>query len=100
MQIIPKPKLNNAYVPVVNRGYMWVDSNSNIYTSGGHFYEQAYWNESAYYVQKKDIPNFSIWRYSIGQNSWTEVPVDYHMIRLISSAATSIPVFNLSFSFA
>jgi len=81
---------------------MWVDINSNIYISGGHFFEQAYWNESAYYVQDKDIPNFSIWRYSISQNSWTEVPVDpdAHMIREISSAATSIPAFNLSYAFA
>jgi len=81
---------------------MWVDSNSNIYTSGGHFPDRPYWNESAYYVQDKDIPNYSIWRYSISQNSWTEVPVDpdAHMIRLISSAATSIPVFNRSYSFA
>jgi len=82
---------------------MWTDSNGYIYTSGGHFFERAYWNESAYYVQKQDIPNFSIWRYSINQDKWTEMLLDSSgdsMVRLISSAATSIPGFNLSFAYA
>ena len=80
-----------------------MDSNGNIYTSGGHFFEQAYWDESKYHVKQKDIPNFSIWRYSITQEKWTEVFLDSSgdpMIRLISSAATSIPGFNLSIAFA
>ena len=69
-----------------------VDRKSNIYTSDGYFLEQAYWDESVYHVQQKDIPNFSIWRYNISQ--------DYPMIKLISPAATGIPEFNLSYAFA
>ena len=30
----PNPKINGSYVPVVNRGYMWVDSSGQIFLSG------------------------------------------------------------------
>lgn len=102
MNIVDVPRINGNYIPIVNRGYMWRDDRGNIYLAGGHFYEQAYWDESRYYVRKEEIPDLSIWMYNIDQSTWTEIKPDpaSNMQRLISSAAISIPGLNQSYAFA
>ena len=88
------------YVPVVNRGYMWSDSENHIYTAGGHFFTQAWWDESAFHRQKADIPDYSIWKYDLNLRVWIQIkPIGDKVIRLISSGYTSIPSTNLSYSY-
>lgn len=88
-------------VPVLNRGIIWTDATTgNIYIAGGHFFKQAYWDASEFYVPDDQIPDFSIWKYDLKADSWEEItPIGEDMTRLISSAYTSIPTMDRSFAF-
>ena len=111
LTIIRREKLNTgSFIPVVNRGTMWQDSLENIYISGGHFFSQpfpgawGYWDLSKFFVQKEDIPDYSVWRYNIKTSGWDnlfpEIDSQYPpLIRLVSAGYTSIPSMNLSFAF-
>lgn len=101
MKLTPRPKINGVYVPLTLRGYMWTNTeNSHLYISGGHFYDVPYWNQSVYYVNKRNIPDYSLWRFDIAEHKWDELyPTGDHMIRLSSTAYTSIPQTNLSYAF-
>ena len=111
MTVIPKNRLaTDDPVPVFNRGCMWQDNLENIYISGGHFFSQpfpgpmGYWDLSEYFVQKEDIPDYSVWQYNLGNNDWTDlspqVDSQYPPLRRLASAAyTSFPSANLSYAF-
>ena len=88
------------HVPVVTKGYMWSDSENHIYFAGGHFLSQPWWDQSAFYRQKADIPDYSIWKYDMNRNSWGEIkPIGDKVIRLTASGYTSIPSKNLSYAY-
>lgn len=61
-------------VPVVNRFGIWADSNQDsIYIQGGHFYTAPGWNESEYNIKGGDIPPYSIWRFDLSSQQWTDI---------------------------
>ena len=111
LTVIRREKLDTgSYIPVVNSGSMWQDSLENIYISGGHFFSQAwggilgYWDLSKFFVQKKDIPDYSVWRYDTSTSEWDnlfpEIDSQYPPLsRLTSAGYTSIPSMNLSYAF-
>ena len=111
LTVIRREKLDTgSYIPVVNRGSMWQDSLENIYICGGHFFSQpfegtwGYWDLSKFFVQKKDIPDYSVWRYNIKTNEWDnlfpEIDSKYPpLARLVSAGYDSIPSMNLSYAF-
>ena len=91
-----------AFVPIVSSGYMWMDDTSNhIFIAGGIFAPVGMWyGNSTHYLKKKDIPNYSLWRYAISSGQWGEVkPSDDPLIRRAISAYTSVPTYNKSFAF-
>ena len=111
MQVIKKPTLDpkrpgiaaDSDPAITSRGYMWIDSQGNIYQSGGHFSSRRYFNESRYNIPKNQIPDFRIWKYDPKTDDWSPIKpqtLGEPMIRLISSAAISIPSMDMSFAFA
>ena len=96
---------NGGYISVANRAHMWRDSLDNIYVAGGHFFAQpypknwTYWEGSQYYLERKKIPGYTLWRYNINSDDWTQVQVKEPLRRLASSGYTSIPSTNTSYAF-
>ena len=97
-----------SIIPVVNRGYMWQDSLGFVYIGGGHFFSQkwpqkwSYWQGSQFYLEKENIPEYSLWRYDINNNNWDKVLFTsgaQPLKRLISSGYVSIPSINMSYAF-
>lgn len=83
---------------------MWQDpSNKYYYISGGHFYSARYWNESDYFVDDEEIPEYNIWRFDLEKEEWS--PQQFSMDsggvaeRMISSADLSIPAQRVSFAY-
>ena len=98
---------NSSFVPVANRGYMWQDSLGNVYIGGGHFFSQpwpedwTYWQKSQFFLEKKKIPDYSIWRFDIKGEKWNKVSFQSAspLRRLASSGYVSIPSINMSYAF-
>ena len=65
MKVIQKPSVDpkrpgiavDSDPTTTSRGYMWIDSQGNIYQSGGHFSARQYFNESRYNMPKDQIPD-------------------------------------------
>ena len=99
---------NGSYVPVANRGYMWQDNLGNVYIGGGHFFSQnwpqrwSYWEGSQFHLEKKRIPDYSLWQYDINNNNWNKVlftSKTQPLRRYASSGYVSIPSINMSYAF-
>ena len=91
-----------AFVPIVSSGYMWMDdTGDHFYIAGGSFSPGGeWWSNSTYYLKKKDIPKYSLWRYTISSGQWDEIkPSGDSLIRRAISAYTSVPAYNKSFAF-
>ena len=91
-----------AFVPIVAAGYMWMDdTGDHIFIAGGVFAPDGEWyNSSTHYLRKEDIPNYSLWRYTISSGQWDEIkPSGDSLIRRAISAYTSVPAYNKSFAF-
>lgn len=88
-------------VPVVNRFGLWEGSNQgSILMQGGHFYDADGWRNSSYWLEKKDIPPYSIWKYDLETSTWAEVPVlgdKSSFKRGFGGAAVSVPDMNQSY---
>ncbi|KAL0640639.1 hypothetical protein Q9L58_000308 [Maublancomyces gigas] len=89
-------------VPVLNRFGVWADSNQNsIYIQGGHFYTATGWEESQYNVNDSAIPAYSIWRFDLSSQKWTNVTgrgnSKDRFERAVAGAAVSVPSMNQSF---
>ena len=95
-------KSKPAFVPIVSDGYMWMDEiGDHIYIAGGAFGPDGeWWSSSRHYLRKEDIPDYSLWRYTISSDQWDEVkPSGDPLIRRSISAYTSVPTYNRSFAF-
>lgn len=89
-------------VPVLNRFGVWADSNQNsIYIQGGHFYTAPGWNESHYHINDNAIPTYSIWKFDLSSQEWTNVTGHGNskdkFERALGGAAVSVPSMNQSF---
>jgi len=88
-------------VPVVNRFGLWVGSNQSwILMQGGHFYDAEDWKNSSYWLEKKDIPGYSIWKYNLETFTWTETSLPANLgsfKRAFGGAAVSVPSTDKSY---
>lgn len=89
-------------VPVLNRFGVWSDSNQNsIYIQGGHFYTAPGWNESQYHINDTAIPPYSIWRFDLASQEWTDITERGNnkdkFQRALGGASVSVPSLNQSF---
>jgi len=66
---------------------------------GGHFYDADDWRNSSYWLEKKDIPPYSIWEYDLGTSTWKVVPLPSNSSfkRGFGGAAVSVPATNQSY---
>ena len=67
---------------------------------GGHFYDADGWRNSSYWLEKKDIPPYSIWKYDLETSTWTEVHLlsdKSNFKRGFGGAAVSVPDTNQSY---
>jgi hypothetical protein len=98
----PKHLFRDGGAPVLSHFGIWSDSTQNaIYIQGGHFLANPPWNESAYYVPKRDIPENDLWRYDLLTQEWKvmtgEILGDTKTVRTFGGAACSVPALNQSF---
>ncbi|KAG0125102.1 hypothetical protein HOY82DRAFT_673246 [Tuber indicum] len=88
-------------VPVVNRFGLWKGSNQgSILMQGGHFYDAEGWRNSSYFLEKTDIPGYSIWEYDLETSTWAEVslPTNRNSFkRAFGGAAVSVPSTDKSY---
>ncbi|CUS07228.1 unnamed protein product [Tuber aestivum] len=88
-------------VPVVNRFGLWKGSNQDwVVMQGGHFYDADDWRNSSYWVEKKDIPPYTIWKYDLKTLIWTEIALPDEMRRFkraFGGAAVSVPRTDKSY---
>ena len=86
---------------MVNRFGLWEGANQgSILMQGGHFYDAEDWRNSSYWLEKKDIPQYSIWKYDLDTSTWTEVPLPTNKSsfkRGYGGAAVSVPGTNQSY---
>jgi hypothetical protein len=81
---------------------MWKDpEGDSIYIQGGHFYDAALWNESIYFVSKRDIPPYNIWKFDLQSQKWSDVTKaggdKSQFNRTFGGAALSVPSIKKSF---
>ncbi|KAG0636096.1 hypothetical protein HOY80DRAFT_386830 [Tuber brumale] len=88
-------------VPIVNRFGLWIGSNQGrILMQGGHFYEAKDWRNSSYFLEKKDIPGYNIWKYDLETLTWTETSLPTNTSsfkRAFGGAAVSVPSTDKSY---
>lgn len=89
-------------VPVLNRFGMWADSNQDsVYIQGGHFYTAPGWDESQYHINDSAIPPYSIWRFDLASQIWTDITTHGNnkdkFERALGGASVSVPSMNQSF---
>lgn len=89
-------------VPVPNRFGMWADSNQNsVYIQGGHFYTAPGWDQSQYHINDSAIPPYSIWRFDLASQIWTDITTHGNnkdkFERALGGASVSVPSMNQSF---
>ena len=86
---------------MVDRFGLWEGANQgSILMQGGHFYDAEDWRNSSYWLEKKDIPQYSIWKYDLDTSTWTEVPLlanKSSFKRGPGGAAVSVPSTNQSY---
>jgi hypothetical protein len=91
-------------IPLLSQFGIWKDSGEDaIYTHGGQFYGGIIWNRSSYYVNKADIPPYSIWKLNITSKSegWREVTGEgnskVNFNRTFGGTFASVPDLDLSY---
>jgi hypothetical protein len=91
-----------AGIPVLNHFSISKDSAEDaIYVRDGHFHEDEVRRQSSYFVSRKDIPSYSIWKFNALSHAWHNVTGQGNskdrFQRATGGSMASVPSLNLSF---